>query len=1047
MPKWTEEQLSAINEEGKNIIVSAGAGSGKTAVLSTRVLRKLKNGVNINELLILTFTKAAAHEMKERIRKAIKKEENLKEQLDMIDASYITTFDSYALSVVKKYHYLLNVSSDVSICESSAIALKKEEILDDIFDNLYQNKNAKFLKLIGDFCTKDDKEIKNYIISINNKLDMKYDKREYLENYISNYFDNNKINEDINSYINLILDKIDIIKDELKTLEIYVYNDYYIKFYDSIKNLLNSKTYMEIKSNLNIKLPTIPKGTDDGGKNSKENIGGIIKEIQELCSYKNLDEIKSSILSTVDYLEIICKIILELDNKIQDFKKDNDVFEFNDIAKMAIKVVKENNDIKNELKNYFNEILVDEYQDTNDLQEDFINLISNNNVYMVGDIKQSIYRFRNANPYIFKNKYDNYSKNNGGLKIDLNKNFRSRKETLDNINVIFNIIMDNVIGGAEYKDSHQMVFGNTTYENEGKTSQNNNFEIYNYEYDKELGYTKEEIEAFIIAEDIKNKINNKYKVFDKDELILRNIEYKDFVILMDRTTNFELYKKIFEYMHIPLNVLKDETINNGIDIYVLRNILKLILNLKEKDFNEDFKYSFVSIARSFLFSYNDNDIFNCIKNNDYFNSQIIIKANKILDKLDNINNSNLIEMIINEFDFYEKLITIGNIEESLVRIEYINNLANNLNSIGYNIYDFINYLDNIIEKQYDIKYSTNTESLNSVQIMTIHKSKGLEYHVCYYSGLYAKFNISDLKEKFVYDNTYGIISPYVNNGIYNTIYKTLLKDKYMKDEISEKIRLFYVALTRCKEKMILVSNINDCLEYKKNNRGLINNITRLKYASFDDILKSIKEDIDEYITKIDLSNIPLSKDYNIIKDNNYTSKIPKSDDIIHFNPIIIDNNVLEEKSFSKKTNKLLSSIEKKNIEMGKYIHYIFEIVDFKNPDIKNLDIDDFYKTKLLKFLHNPILKNIDEAKIYKEYEFIYESNNITYHGIIDLMLEYEDEIIIIDYKLKNTKDENYVKQLGGYKNYIQAKTNKQVKTYLYSIIDGTVEIIEEGTLV
>ena len=142
--------------------------------------------------------------------------------------------------------------------------------------------------------------------------------------------------------------------------------------------------------------------------------------------------------------------------------------------------------------------------------------------------------------------------------------------------------MDNYLVGAEYKESHEMVFGNTTYENEGKTSQNNDFEVYNYEYDRTLGYTKEEIEAFIIANDIRKKVDNKYQVFDKDELMQRDIDYSDFVILMDRTTNFDLYKKIFEYMNIPLNVYKDETINNGVDIYVIRNILRLILKVKNK---------------------------------------------------------------------------------------------------------------------------------------------------------------------------------------------------------------------------------------------------------------------------------------------------------------------------------------------------------------------------------------------------------------------------------------------------------------------------------
>lgn len=1046
MPRWTLEQQQAIDEEGKNIIVSAGAGSGKTAVLTARTLRKLKNDVNINELLILTFTKAAAQEMKERIRKAIKKEPNLSSQLDMIDASYITTFDSYALSVVKKYHYLLNISSDVSICESSIISLKKEEIINDIFENLYEENNQDFLKLINDFCTKDDNDIKNYIISINNKLDMKYDKISYLENYINNNFNEDKIDKDIDLYLNIILEKITIIDNELKNLDIYVSNDYYNKVIDLLNPLLNSRTYHEIKVNLNTKLPTLPRGCDEIGKKIKDNISNILKEIDELCTYSNNDEIKQTILSTKPYIDIICKIILELDKRISEFKISHDVFEFNDIAKMAIRILKENEEVRLELKNYFNEILVDEYQDTNDLQEEFISLISNNNVYMVGDIKQSIYRFRNANPYIFKNKYDNYSNNNGGVKIDLNKNFRSRREVLNNINIIFDIIMDDVIGGAEYRQSHEMVFGNTTYENEGKTEQNNDFEVYNYEYDRTLEYSKEEIEAFIIANDIRKKVDSKYQVFDKDELIQRDIDYSDFVILMDRTTNFDLYKKIFEYMNIPLNVYKDETINNGIDIYVIRNILRLILKVKNKVIDEEYKYCFMSIARSFLFEYSDDKIFKYIKNGNYKDSKIIEKINNIVAKYDSVNNYNLLKLIIDEFDFYNNLIKIGNINDAMIRIEYLSNLAINLSNIGYNIDEFINYIDSIATKQYEIKYSSNKESDNSVKIMTIHKSKGLEYHICYYSGLYAKFNISDLKEKFTYDNTYGIISPYVNNGIFNTIYKTLLKDKYLKEEISEKIRLFYVALTRAKEKMIMVSQMKSEEEYQKNNNGTINNITRLKYASFDDILKSIKNDITKYIINIDLNNITLSKDYNIIKSNNYLENIPKVTDIINVNEVHINNEEIKSEKFSKTTHNLIPIKDRNNMKLGEYIHYILEIIDFKNPNFDNLNINDFYKTKIIKFLNNDILKDINKFSIYKEYEFIYNYKNTNYHGIIDLMLEGDDEIRIIDYKLKNIKDDNYIKQLNGYKNYITNKTKKNVKIYLYSIIDETIEEIAEEML-
>ncbi len=1042
MPKWTEEQQQAIDLEGKNIIVSAGAGSGKTAVLTERVLRKLKSGVNIDELLILTFTKAAAHEMKERIRKAIKKVPNIKEQLNKIDSAYITTFDSYALSIVKKYHYILNVSNDISICEASIINLEKEKIIDEIFEQLYSENNEKFMKLIGDFCVKDDKEIKEAIISISNKLDLKYDKQEYLLNYINHKFDDSVIDNDIKSFTNILIDKINSINNELKNLNMYVEPDYYNKMYDTLSRLLGSKTIEEINTNIDTKLPSIPRGTDELGKASKDKISGILKDIQGLCVYSNDKEIKDSILYTKEYVEIIIDIILKLDKKLNEFKFNKDLYEFNDIAKMAIRILKENPNIALELKNSLNEILIDEYQDTNDLQEDFISMIANNNVYMVGDIKQSIYRFRNANPYIFKNKYDTYTDGEIGIKIDLNKNFRSRKEVLDNINVIFNLVMDDLIGGAQYKISHQMIFGNLTYEEEGKTSQNNNIEFYNYEFDKSKGFTKEETEIFIIANDIKNKIENKYQIFDKDTLEVRDAKYSDFVVLIDRTTNFDLYKKIFEYMSIPLSVLKDETITNGTDINLIKNILRLLINLKQNKFDEDFKYAFMSIARSYLFKLDDDKIFDYILNNTYKESEIMEISYKILSRIDNIDISTLLNIIIDEFDFYNKLITVGNIKESIIRLEYIINLSKNLQDIGYNVLDFYEYLDNISSKNYDIKFSSNNENSDSCKIMTIHKSKGLEYPICYYSSLYSKFNISDLKEKFIFDNTYGIITPYVQNGIKSTIYKNLLKEKYLKEEISEKIRLFYVALTRCKEKMIVINSFNDYDIINKN--GLVENDIRLKYASFSDILNSIKNDISEYINNIELDKIHMSKDYNLIKSSNYKSKIPSSDIVLNIEEINIENEQIEDKKFSKTLNSVISKEEKEKLEIGTNVHYALEVLDFKKPNFSNLNINKFYIDKIKKFLSNEIFDDVNNTKIIKEHEFIYEKDNIEYHGIIDLILEKDDEIIVLDYKLKNIDDEAYTKQLLGYKDYISQKTDKKISLYLYSILDERIKNIDDS---
>ena len=1000
-------------------------------------MEKLKNGIHINELFILTFTKAAAAEMKERIRKKIKKVPELKDELNLIDAAYITTFDSFAMSIVKKYHYLLNVKKDLSIIESSVIDIKKKELLDSIFDEYYESNDPNFLELINTFCIKDDANIKNNILSINNKLDLRIDKIEYLEKYIdSNYIDE-KINKDIEEYEELLLKKIELLKSNIENLSLYIDSDYISKVYESMYGLLNSKTYDEIKMYLNIKLPTLPRGCEEEVKKEKEKLSKSIKDFISLCPYENKLEIYNSIIKTKNITDIICKIIIKLHNKIMEYKSSMDVYEFNDIAIMSIKVL-DNEEVRNELKYHFKEILVDEYQDTNDLQETFISKIENNDVYMVGDIKQSIYRFRNANPYIFKNKYDNYSKLNGGMKIDLLKNFRSREEVLNNINIMFNLIMDDDIGGADYIKDHQMIFGNITYSNEGKTSQNNDFEVYTYNY-KDSDFSKEEIEIFMIAKDIKEKVDSKYQVFDKDELLLRNITYNDFVILIDRSTSFDLYKKIFEYLGIPLSILKDEKLNTDIDITILKNIINFIIKVKNNEIDTEFKYLFTSITRSFIYSYNDNEIFNYFLNNNFIESDLYIKSKELSKQIDILSIREIIDLILDKFNFIDKIMTIGNIEKTIIKLDKIKDISDNLNTLGYDIYKFADYLKEIIENDYKMTFNINEQSSDSVKIMTIHKSKGLEYHICYFPGLYKEFNLMELKEQFTYDNTYGIITPYFDEGIGKTIYKELLKEKYKNEEISEKIRLFYVAVTRAKEKMIVILPKSDNI-VNISKSSVIDKSIRMNYKSFKDIFDSIEGYIKDYYKYIDINTLGLTNDYNLIKNTDYNKFIPENKDKLNVVEINIENNKKEEVTFSKKTNKLHTKEEINNMEFGTKIHEILECIDLKNPDYSNID-NEFILNKVKKFINNDILKNIKDARIFKEYEFIYTKDKNTYHGIIDLMLEYDNYIDIIDYKLKNINDDNYLKQLNGYKEYIENVTSKSVNIYLYSIMDGIVNKI------
>lgn len=1010
----TKEQQWAIDAEGSNIIVSAGAGSGKTAVLTQRVIRKIMSGVDVSKLLVLTFTNEAASEMKNRIRDAIIKN-NLTKQLNLLDAAYITTFDSYALSVVKKYAYKLNISKNIGIIDSNIITIYKYKVIDKIFDEMYGEED--FDNLINDFCLKDDTSLKKDIIKLSEKLDLQLDKEKYIKEYFLHYDNEEFIGKMINDYMHLIRNKVIQLKDIYEEFTSYCSDSLIKKIDEYFNGLFNAVEYDEYVLFMS-KSPVRFTSVDENGLELKEELKKKIEEIKKLLRFKDKNELTLGIEKTRRNIQVILNIISKMDNEVAKYKDKTGSYEFNDIAHMALGIVQNNLEIREEIRNYFNEIMVDEYQDTSNIQEEFVSLISNNNVYMVGDVKQSIYRFRNANPYIFQDKYNRYSKHDGGIKIDLLKNFRSRNETLFNINEIFNLIMDDEIGNADYLDSHNMVYGNTAYDLENP-GHDNNLEIYNYDNEINTMYTREEKEIFIISEDIHEKIKNKYQVFDKKSNHLREIKYSDICIITDRNKYLDKYKKILEYEEIPSVIYMDHELTNDNVVLIIKNLISLVDYVNKGIIDDKFRYLFVSVARSFIFTYSDDMIYQIDKNKKYYQDEIIKKC-----KLINLNNP--LEDIINEifmvFNIYEKLTTLSGIDEYLIRIDNILDIASNLSGLGYNLEEFINYIEDVLNKGLTIKYSTNTSVDNAVKIMNIHKSKGLEFSLCYFTGMHNEFTIKEINDKILISDKGGIILPYINeNGdISQNILKDLYVDNFFKEEISEKIRLFYVALTRCREKMIIVTSLNK----EKNGYGRLVPVNmRLKYRSFLDILNSI-DIIDKYVVNKEAN---YTHDYDTIKLKEITKHT--DGEVIDKKEIKINYEVGENKHFSKESD-ILDIDSVKAMKYGTLIHEELEYADF---DKKN--------NKYLEKLFNVI--SSDYINVYREYEFSYQENNIVYNGVIDLMLEYDDYINIIDYKLKNIMDEKYNLQLRGYKKYIESISNKVVNIYLYSLIEDKILKIED----
>ncbi len=1073
---WTNEQKQAIECPICNTIVSAGAGSGKTAVLTERIFEHLSRGIDIDRLLVLTFTKAAATSMKDKTKEKIVEnagnklnKDFRKKQLDKIDGSYIMTFDAFALSLVKKYHYLLNVSDDINIIDENVLRIKREEILEKIFNEKYTEKDANFLEMIDAFCIKDDSSFREAIIKIDDQMDLIIDREGFTENYFDNFFNLDFIKKQVEEFRKTSLDLHQDIKRWLKELESLLDGheaNFIVNDIPKLHEYVEEKSEEQLKkasAELKIGQMRIKSEIDEETKDEagfyKTRITDAVKEINEIFALEKNQDIEN-ILNTRKYVEVVLDIIKKLNEQTNNFKVEKDLYSYMDISKMSIKIVKENENIRQEIKDYFREILIDEYQDNSDIQEEFINLISNNNVFVVGDIKQSIYGFRNANPLNFQNKYDKCKDSNFGKTIDLNKNFRSRTEAIDSINKIFSRIMDKEIGGVDYDHSQAMQFGQNKYSDNHISDKYHQTEIIVYETEgkqefvDERGkakiesievypfanneYSKEEVEAMIIAEDIKKKIKDKFKVLD--DKTLRDAKHGDFCIMAETKKHFDLFNEILSAEAIPVKVEREVQISEMDVIKVIKRIFMLITDIAngKKDI-EVIKHCYASIERSFLMENDDENIYETISTNKIKDSASYQKCSKISLGIKEKTTLEVFNEIIQEFNFYEKLHLIGDVELNIAVLEYVADLANQLGQIGYSYADFTVHLEKILtDDKKKLEFKLNQFEDNTVKIMSIHNSKGLEFPICYYPSLFKGFNFSDAKGDYLFSKERGIILPtkYYENGKYLGLKETILKGLFKRDRnrelVSEKIRLFYVALTRAKEKIIMICPLGKTLAGFKD--GVVENKTRVAYKSFLSMLNSIYDFIIPYVREIDLvKDVKISKDY--LKQRKEVFKnLKKSKEKIvvkEFEPIV--PSLIEKGKFSKDVS-VIDQETKDVMEHGTKLHYFMELIDLKNPNYAI--IEEPFKMKVKNFIESDLLKDVKKAEVIKELEFVYQQDKKQKHGFIDLLLEYEDKFVIIDYKVKNIDDESYDLQLLGYKEYLQSISEKEVECYLYSLMES-----------
>lgn len=888
---WTEDQLKVINKRDSNILVSASAGSGKTAVLVERIIKKvLDEYLDVDKILVVTFTNAAAQELKEKILNAIykaldiekdpKKVNHLRNQLIYINRANITTIDAFCFKLVKENFNILDLDPNIRICEESQSILIKTRVLEDLLEKEYESyvdeKNVFGLYNILELFNGKDEELLESILKIYNFIQAFPYPFKWLEEQIEKY----NIDYDIDLY-NTEFGR-DIYDDIIAGIELAIlkYDEYLNKImgieeFNKCAVILNedinmlkvcvnaNKSWDNLYNNLaDFSMPkfTIGKVSDE---ELKEEIATFrkkeVKEVVEKARkkiYSTSSEILKDNNLAYGYIKYLYNFLISFDNNFKEEKKKQGIAEFNDIMHYALELLvdKEDNitDIAKDLKNKFKEIYTDEYQDTSYVQERILDAISKeDNRFMVGDIKQSIYGFRQARPDIFNDKYNSYDLENENntkksCKIILSKNFRSREEVINSINYIFEKIMSSKNGQCEYGINESLKCGNTKYVNSEDASYKTQINIIDLkdqpidmfedseesiEIDEDL--TSTQIEAKCIAYKIQD-IMKKDKVMS-DDGTLRNVRYKDIVILLRGVKNkANVIEDALKENNIPVFCDTSSSIFEGDEVKLILSFLKIIDNPYQDIHIISIMYSIIGnftldeITKIRLYdnsSYVYDTLNNIINDDEFINKEIKLVEkikvflNIILDytrysKIYSI--SDLLIRLYKDTNIYYQFALEENAESKKANLDYLIELASSFYStVGNTLNAYIKYIDNLKDKQDTSTSSAKIigENEDVVRIMTIHKSKGLEFPIVILADTAKNYNFSDArKQKVVFHHKYGIGIDIVNQDLgvtYPSLIKQAIRSVIEKETKSEEIRLFYVALTRAKEKLYIFATTKD----------------------------------------------------------------------------------------------------------------------------------------------------------------------------------------------------------------------------------------------
>lgn len=877
---WTEEQQKVIDTRNCNILVSAAAGSGKTAVLVERIIQRItdkNNPVDIDELLIVTFTRAAAGEMKERIRQAIEKkleenpeDEHLQRQSTLVHHALITTIDSFCSYIVKNYFHLIDLDPSFRMGDEGEMRLLQADVADAVLEEAYTEEAPSFLAFSDGFAGgKTDKKIPEMIIKLYS-FSMSY---PYPEEWLLNCrkaYEIKSIEELENAdWMKLIKNEV---KQEIKevsmllkqALEIAKEPDgpvFYIGLLEdeasAVAKLERTENFFEWKEMLDkLEFKRLPAGKkaekelvsenqQELAKNLRSEAKDQIKALKERYFQETAEEMLENLQRAGEPVGVLVDLTLAFMKLYREKKKEKNILDFGDLEHYALEILikhteekDERTDAARELSKKFAEIMIDEYQDSNLVQEKLLTSVSKMedgiyNIFMVGDVKQSIYRFRLARPDLFMEKFKTYPQEEGMdcLRIDLHKNFRSRAEVLEGVNYLFYQIMGEDLGGVEY-DRTAALYPGRIFQPKPEEESEPATEVLLLEDEEE---NTRELEARMVALRI-GELAGKYLVLDKKTEEYRPAKYSDFTILLRTMSGWaETFKKILNSCGIPASVTTKTGYFSAQEITTVLDYLKILDNPMQDiplaaalhGLPDGFSFQELAEIKVLGMENEKTGFYEALLLGEKLSSPLGEKIRRFFAVYRELRRkvpyTPMHELIWDFYDatdflVYQQAFVSG--EQRKANLLMLAEKARDYESTSYRgLFNFIRYIENLKKYQVDFgEANTLSENEDTVRIMSIHGSKGLEFPIVFVCGMGKQINMQDARESIVLHPDLGIGSPYVDTQLRirtRTILQKAVQREILLESLGEELRILYVALTRAKEKLILTgvtSKLEDTLK-------------------------------------------------------------------------------------------------------------------------------------------------------------------------------------------------------------------------------------------